>query len=99
LTAVGVGVGSYYGIKALSAKSDYDDTPTNELADDVEKHQLISDLGFGAALTFGITALVYMTQDPKPAAQGDSARARTPRIALSPFASPQTAGASARFRF
>jgi hypothetical protein len=39
-------VGTFFGIKALGAKSDFDDNPTTDAADDVERNALIADMAF-----------------------------------------------------
>ncbi|HEY5959643.1 MAG TPA: PEGA domain-containing protein, partial [Polyangiaceae bacterium] len=46
IAAVAAGAGTYFGIRALSAKSDYDKTPTSSKADDVENNALIADMAF-----------------------------------------------------
>ena len=98
LTAVTVGTGTYFGIRALGAQSDFEDDPNDGDADDVEKFQMLSDLSFGAALTFGVTALVYMTYQPATETKPATARA-TPRFDLTPVASPRLAGATATLKF
>lgn len=97
LTAVSAGVGGFFGVRALQQKSDYDDNPTDSQADDVEKSQLVSDIGFGAALTFGISTLVYFLYEPGP--ERAPAAARVQPFAITPFASERGGGASARVTF
>jgi hypothetical protein len=97
LTAASAGAGAYFGIRALSSKSDFDDAPTESTADDVERFQMLSDVAFGAALTFGITAVVFLTSSPSAAAKPSPSESA--RLSLTPMASRHGGGAAARFRF
>src|SRR6185295_15511769 len=58
---VGAGIGTVFGIQALSAKSDFDSNPTSDNADKAERNALIADMSFGVALTLGITGIVLLT--------------------------------------
>jgi hypothetical protein len=96
LAGAGVAVGTVFGVMALNDKSDYDDQPTADKADDVERNALIADMAFGVALTLGITGIVLLTSDdgeeqPKAAA--------TNRLVVAPYASPTGGGAAARLVF
>lgn len=101
LTGAGALVGSYFGLKALSATADFDDHPNEELADDAERYALISDIGFGAAITFGVTALVVLTASPDQAKAATHARRRRAArpFQLAPLVSSKGGGAAARFSF
>ena len=68
IAGAGAVVGTIFGLKALSAKSDFDDTPTRELADDTERNALIADMAFGVAITLGVTGIVLLTTDEEAAA-------------------------------
>ena len=78
--AAGV-VGSIFGVKALSSKSDFDNTPTTKLADDTERNALIADMAFGGAITLGVTGVVLLTSDDEPSA--------TPTSGLNRSAAPR----------
>lgn len=94
LAGAGAVVGTIFGIKALGSNSDFEDTPTAELADQAERDALIADMAFGVAVTFGITGAVLLwTSSDEP-----SETARSTWIAA-PFVSPSGGGAAARMTF
>jgi tetratricopeptide (TPR) repeat protein len=106
IAGVAAGTGTYFGVRALSAKSDYDDKPTASKADDVENNALIADMAFGVAITLGVTGIVLLTTpEEQPAQPAASAKAthRLPlnrnRLVVSPWATPRSAGAGAVFSF
>lgn len=105
IAAVSAGTGTYFGIRALSAKSDYEDHPTTSKADDVENNALIADMAFGVAITLGVTGIVLLTapddteQPPAAAQAGRTQRPARARLVVAPFASPQAAGAGALLSF
>jgi len=96
-------VGTFFGIKALGAKGDFDDDPTTDNADKVERNALIADMAFGVAITLGVTGVVLLTSgggDDKPAKEGKAkALPRRARLNVAPYVSPQGGGAAARFTF
>ncbi len=100
IAAGGIAVGTIFGIKALNAKSDYDRTPSESLADDVERDALISDMSFAAAVTLGITGIVLLTSDDSGAEDGTHASgARGRRVIVAPYATPTGGGAAAHVTF
>jgi len=100
IAAGGVAVGTIFGIKALNAKSDYDKTPTEQGADDVERDALISDMSFAAAITLGITGIVLLTSDDAEAETGMApAKTSNRRVIVTPSASPEGGGAAAFVTF
>ena len=99
IAAVAAGAGTYFGIRALSAKSDYDDKPTASKADDVENNALIADMAFGVAITLGVTGIVLLTTPEEQSATPATAFVKPKRISLSPWASPKSGGASALIEF
>ena len=96
LAGTGAIVGTVFGVLALSSKSSFDETPTQDLFDETERNALIADMSFGVALTFGVTGLVLLLtsgsseEEPKPAATG---------FQLTPFAGPSGGGAVGTFKF
>jgi hypothetical protein len=69
LAIVAAGVGTVFGVMALSDKSDFDKNPTAGTADDGENHALVADMSFGVAVTLGVTsAVLFLTKDDAPAA-------------------------------
>ena len=103
LSAVGLGVGIGYGVRAFSAKSDYDKTPTHELESRQQDSALGSDTGFGVAVIFGIVGTVFLLQgEPHDDHDHHHPAASAPPLAglkLAPLLSPHVQGASALLRF
>lgn len=85
-------VGTIFGIQALSAKSDFDDTPTRELADDTERNALIADMAFGVAVTLGVTGIVLLTTEPEPTETAT-------KLELMPYAGRDRGGAVLNLTF
>ena len=63
IAGAGAVVGTIFGLQALSSKSDFDDNPTRDAADDTERNALIADMAFGVAITLGVTGIVLLTTD------------------------------------
>jgi hypothetical protein len=61
LAVVAAGIGVGFGIAALSDKSSFDKNPTTATANSGEDHALVSDMGFGIALTLGVTSIILLT--------------------------------------
>jgi hypothetical protein len=101
IAGVGAIVGTIFGIQALSAQSDFDENPTTEAADDVERNALIADMAFGVAITLGVTGIVLLTSasdDPETPAATRPAPRRA-RLNVAPVISPTGGGAAARLVF
>jgi hypothetical protein len=101
IAGVATGVGAFFGIKALGAKSDFDDDPTTDNADTVERNALIADMAFGVAITLGVTGIVLLTSgDSEPAKEKSAKRLpKKARFNVAPYATPTGGGAAARFVF
>jgi hypothetical protein len=100
IAGAGAVVGTIFGLKALSAKSDFDDTPTRELADDTERNALIADMAFGVAITLGVTGIVLLTTDEEAPQEGRFKSApRRAKLELLPYGGPKSGGANARLSF
>src|SRR5690606_14775554 len=97
IAGAGAIVGTTFGIKALSSKGDYDDNPTNDTADDVERNALIADMAFGVAITLGVTGIVLLTSGSSdPAADAKRLeKKRWANMRVSPYVSPKGGGAAA----
>lgn len=94
LAGAGAVVGTVFGVLALGSKSDFEDTPTQELFDETERNALIADMSFGVAITFGVTGLVLLLSggdEPEPAAAGK------PQFA--PWVGSRAGGGSVTVRF
>lgn len=83
--------GAIFGIQALSAKSDFDKSPTLRNADNVERNALIADMAFGIAFTLGITGVVLLTTDEPSAPVVEQAT-----LKLVPYVSRTSGGAAAQ---
>lgn len=94
-------VGTIFGIRALSDKSDFDDRPTSGRADSVERNALIADMAFGVALTLGITGVVLLVADdgPSDVAHEPSERLQAGQLRVAPYITPNGAGAGASLSF
>ncbi len=99
LAGAGVVVGTIFGIQALGAKGDFDESPTTDAADRVDRFALISDMSFAVALTFGVTGAVLLLTDDATAEPKAAASSVTKRAFVTPFVSPTGGGAAARFTF
>jgi tetratricopeptide (TPR) repeat protein len=101
VAGVSAAVGTFFGIRALSAKSDFDDAPSTDSADDVERNALIADMAFGVAITLGVTGVVLLTSSDSPGSPKEEARKSThkARLDFAPFAGPKGGGAAARLTF
>jgi len=105
LAIVAVGVGTGFGIAALAKKSDFDKTPTSDIADTGENFALVADMAFGVAITLGVTsAVLFLTKDEDSSstpAKTSSATTRKHAIKIipTPFITPNGGGAGAFVRF
>ena len=106
LAIVAVGLGTGFGIAALDKKSQFDKTPTADLADTGENFALVADMAFGVAITLGVTsAVLFLTNDEDAAPKSASGPARATakkhpvRIIPTPFITPNGGGAGAFVRF
>lgn len=90
IAAAGAVVGTVFGLKALSAKNDFEDNPTTERADDTERNALIADMAFGVAITLGVTGVVLLTtsDDVPETASVDRLRLRPLQASRLPKAVP-----------
>jgi hypothetical protein len=104
LAIVAAGIGTVFGIIALGDKSDFDNHPTSQKADDGDTHALIADMSFGVALTFGVTsAVLFLTKD-EPAATASSAqpnkkKTKAMNVTPIPIVGPHTTGAGFALHF
>ncbi|HET7545740.1 MAG TPA: PEGA domain-containing protein [Polyangiaceae bacterium] len=104
IAAGGAVVGTIFGVKALSAKSDFDNNPTTEHADDTERNALIADMAFGVALTLGVTGIVLLTSgdDEAPAKAAklhQPPQAPKGTLRVLPYIGRESGGAAARLTF
>lgn len=85
LAIAAAGVGIVFGAMALHDKSDFDNNPTTQTADDGDTHALIADMAFGVALTFGVTsAVLFLTKDESATPTSSAAHGATTAAARAP---------------
>jgi hypothetical protein len=102
IAVVAAGLGTGFGIAALSDKSDFDKNPTTEKADSSENKALIADMAFGVAITFGVTsAVLFLSDDAPEPAKSTKAKPKptVTKIVPTPIITPHGGGAGASFRF
>lgn len=99
LAGVGAVFGTVFGIQALTAKSDYEENPTVDNADAVDRNALISDMSFAVALTFGVTGAVLLLSNDTPADAKAAAPGATKKAFIAPYVGPTGGGAAALFTF
>ena len=94
--AAGV-VSGAFGVMALGSKSDFESTPTNELADDAESQALVSDifLGVGVGCAIGAGVLLYFGFT----AEGEEEAAASTTPVVVPYGGPEGGGAMATWTF
>jgi hypothetical protein len=104
IAALGIGTG--FGIAALSKSSDFKTNPTTDTADSGENAALVADMCLGVAITFGVTsAVLFLTKDPPKQASAGSRKVAqkpvAPRVSIvpTPYITPQGGGAGALVRF
>jgi PEGA domain len=107
IAIVSAGIGTGFGIAAINDKKSFDKNPTNATANSGEDHALVSDMGFGIALTLGVTAVILFTtrdeglEPPAPSSAPAPAKAAKAGASFTaaPFVSPHGGGAGAQLRF
>jgi hypothetical protein len=93
---VSAGVATVFGVQALGAANDFDDTPTNALADRAEDKGLVADIlyGVGGAAVIGGAVLLYLGYS---ADGGEDSTATGP--VFMPYAGPNGGGANVTVQF
>lgn len=114
LAIVGLGVGTVFGLQAMSQKSKFDDevaagnrAGATDARDKGTRNALISDMGFGIGITLAVTcAVLYFTSpddgkaEEKKAAKSTTTWTIAPVIGTTPNGKGvSTAGAAALIRF
>lgn len=100
LAVAGGAVGGIFGVMALGAQSDFDATPTEELADDAETYAKVADAGFIVG-GIGLVAAVILIPVALSGDEGDEEEGgdELARPELLPYAGPEGAGMAATWRF
>jgi serine/threonine-protein kinase len=96
---VGLGVGTFFGIKALGDKKDFDDATSStapdagqnarDIRDRGTRDALISDMGFGIGITLAVTsAVLYFSGGSSGSSDSAApAAAKKPTVAFAPIVS------------
>jgi hypothetical protein len=92
VTAVGVAVGSYFGIEAISNKHDLDQEcvlgscpeSSKPLYDEAERNALLSTLGFGAAVAGACVGAMYLMFTGPRESAGPPLSVALPRLVVGP---------------
>ncbi len=108
IAVAALGVGTGFGIRALSKKGDFNDKPTEDTANSGENAALIADMAFGVALTFGITSAVLFLAKDEPRATASTSNpkktlatsaASTWKLTPAPYFNQHGGGAGALVTF
>ncbi len=92
VAGAGLVAGTVLGALALKNKRDFDDNPTEAIADKGERLALFADVGFGVAIAAGVTAIVlYVTEDDEAASEQS--------FSVAPSVGPRAAGLVSNLRF
>ncbi len=94
--------GTVFGFLALSEQSNFDNTPTNEIADRGELFALIADISFGAAILAAGTAIVlYIVERSSGGSSTQTSMIEHDdlRLDISPWAAQSGGGVAAQLRF
>ena len=107
ITGAGLVTGAVLGGLALQKEDQFDDNPTNAIADQGERFALFADVGFGIAAAGGVTALIlYLTSgrkggaatDEQPA--GEQPAADQPQVwSVTPTLTKHNLGLAGQLRF
>lgn len=97
--AVGIVTGTVLGFMTLSAKNDFDETPTADQADKGERLALFTDVAFGVGAVCLITGLVLAVTAGEEEAAADASGTESARLRVTPIVSPTTAALSAQLQF
>jgi hypothetical protein len=98
LSAVGLGVGTIFGLRALAAQRDFDRGPTQDLAQKQRDSALASDVAFGTAVVLAVTGVVFW-QASSPDTTEHHHHHHEATLQLVPMLTRDTQGAAAFLRF
>jgi hypothetical protein len=93
--AAGIVTGTVLGFMTLSAKNDFDATPTAKLADKGERLALFTDVAYGVGAVCLVTGLVLAVTS----GDDEEAPEETAGLRVTPVVTPTTAAFSAQLRF
>ena len=88
LALVGARIGAGFGVSALNYKSSFNSNPTTATANSGESAALVSDMGFGIAITLGVTAIILYTTRNEPTSPLPTAAPPAPTNPTNPTPAP-----------
>ena len=96
-------VGASFGFAALSAKSDFDKTPTYAKADSVHGRAVIADVGIGLGAILAVTGAIFFFTADQPENAGPRALnhpgGSLAHLRIDPLISPTAGGGVLSMRF
>lgn len=102
---VALGVGTFFGLQALSDKNKFDDAVTagnsaeaRDRRDSGTRNALISDMGFGIGITLAVTSAVLYFTRPSTEEKAASTKSTT-KMSLAPVVTPNAGLLSASINF
>ncbi|MBI2394378.1 MAG: PEGA domain-containing protein, partial [Deltaproteobacteria bacterium] len=103
---VALGVGTVFGLQALSDKSKFDDAVTAGKSSEARDHRdtgtrnaLISDMGFGIGITLAVTSAVLFFTRPTPEEGKAAVTKPVTKMSFAPVVTPTTGGLAATINF
>ena len=98
--------GAGFGFAAISAKSDFDKTPTYSKADSVRSRAVLADVGIGLGAILAVTGAIFYFSADHPESAGPQASNHTQRpsgsvaqLQITPLISPSAGGGVLSMRF
>ena len=96
-------LGASFGFAALSAKSDFDKTPTYSKADSVHGRAVVADVGIGLGAILAVTGTIFFftadqPENPGPRALNHSGGSLA-HLRIDPLISPNAGGGVLSMRF
>lgn len=102
---VALGVGTFFGLQAMSDKSKFDEAVSagnaaeaRDKRDSGTRNALISDMGFGIGITLAVTSAVLYFTRPAPEEKAASTKSTT-KMSLAPVVTPNAGFLSATVNF
>jgi tetratricopeptide (TPR) repeat protein len=99
LAVVAAGIGTAFGVIALSDKNDFDKNPTFDKGNQANDFAVYCDTALGAAAVLGATSIILFLSDHDDASGTSNATSNAPKFSAAPMMTPHGGGASALLRF
>jgi hypothetical protein len=99
LAVVAAGIGTAFGVIALSDKNDFDKNPTFDKGNQANDFAVYCDTALGAAAVLGATSIILFLTDHDDTSATSSSKSNAPKFSAVPMMTPHGGGASALLRF